>query len=415
MVTHVQVLLAQALTNNFTEAFVFYLRSVQQANDFALVPYVETAAQSFALFDQLGDTVNGYDSATSSTVASLIPTPFTKRLIVIGGQPTMSIFLIDFWTILTQERKRIKQEASSALSTSSLTKSFFSIVQSFTGSTSGGTGSSNGGGSSGGGSGSAEDDAQSDATNVVQTLVAKKRARDLATFAVLISDDKRRMIRLSLDPLGVLCACADGLGRVTLFDLVHVHHGHHHAKPFLTSPHLATGSSVSTKKTRQNSSGHADDAAGGATAAAAAAAGGTNQQQLLAIRLWKGVRDAHFGWIIESDTTTAELLRARASSTSSATNGSGHSQSHKQSSAAYYHSHATPHHDENSSNPNGSSSSSPPMLRLAIFAPQLGLVSVYQMRNGPCVRVIPVGFNVKMLRLPQPIFHEHRKYVSLAL
>eukprot|EP01042_Synura_sphagnicola_P029816 gene29816-38432_t len=48
------------------------------------------------------------------------------------------------------------------------------------------------------------------------------------------------------------------------------------------------------------------------------------------------------------------------------------------------------------------------MLRLAIFAPQLGLVSVYQMRNGPCVRVIPVGYNVKMLRLPQPIFHEHR-------
>ena len=265
-----QVLLAQALLNNFTEAFVFFLRSVQQANDFALVPYIETAAQSFALFDQLGDTINANDPAAAAAATSMIPTPFTKRLIVIGGQPTMSVFLIDFWTILTQERKRLKQEASSTLSTSSLTKSFFSIVQSFTGSSSSssssGGSSGAGGGNTSNGSGATDDDAQSDATNAVQTLVAKKRARELVTFAVVLSDEKRRMIRLSLDPLGVLCACADGLGRVTLFDLVHVHHGHHHAKPFFTSPQLATGSSVATKKTRQNSSGPADDTA--ATSAA---------------------------------------------------------------------------------------------------------------------------------------------------
>lgn len=332
----------------------------------------------------------------------MLPTPFTKRLIIIGGQPTMSVFLIDFWTILTQERKRIKQEASSTLSSSSLTKSFFSIVQSFTGSS-----GSSGGGNSSNGNGATDDDAQSDAANVVQTLVAKKRARELATFAVLISDEKRRMIRLSLDPLGVLCACADGLGRVTLFDLVHVHHGHHHAKPFITSPQMATGSSISTKKTRQNSNGQADDAA---AMSAAVAAGGTNQQQLLAIRLWKGVRDAHFGWIIESDTATAELLRARASSMSTT---NSHSQKH--SSASYFHSHAALSAHDDGSNPTSGSGNSPPMLRLAIFAPQLGLVSVYQMRNGPCVRVIPVGFNVKMLRLPQPIFHDHRKYVSPSL
>jgi hypothetical protein len=35
-------------------------------------------------------------------------------------------------------------------------------------------------------------------------------------------------------------------------------------------------------------------------------------------------------------------------------------------------------------------------LKLVIFAPLLGLASIYQMKNGPCLRVVPVGMNSRL-------------------
>lgn len=98
------------------------------------------------------------------------------------------------------------------------------------------------------------------------------------------NDAKRRILRLCLDPRGKLVAAADAMGRVLLFDT-----------------RLAT----------------------------------------VAIRVWKGVRDARLAW-----------SEAKSSNSS-----------------------------------NGITKA----LYLAIYAPQIGLLTIWEMKHGPCLRNIPVG------------------------
>lgn len=70
------------------------------------------------------------------------------------------------------------------------------------------------------------------------------------------------------------------------------------------------------------------------------------------VRLWKGLRDARFAWCTYS--------------TDSPAGGGGGG------------------------------------LCLSIYAPLLGLVSMYQMRHGPCLRIVPVGLNCQILSLRCP-------------
>ena len=119
-----------------------------------------------------------------------------------------------------------------------------------------------------------------------------------------VESSKRRICRVSLDPTGKLLAAADTLGRVLLFDMRYV-------------------STV--------------------------------------LRVWKGVREAHFAW-------TMDL--APLSSGSSSGNG-------KSASTRSY------------------------QLSLAIYAPQLGLLSLYQARHGPCLRSIPVGPQCQIFTVQQ--------------
>lgn len=72
-----------------------------------------------------------------------------------------------------------------------------------------------------------------------------------------------------------------------------------------------------------------------------------------AVRIWKGVREARFAWTEDRQPTS------RFSETESGRSSLG--------------------------------SSSRRVLSLAIYAPQTGLLSLWALRHGPCLRSIPVG------------------------
>lgn len=107
-----------------------------------------------------------------------------------------------------------------------------------------------------------------------------------ARCVLSLDDGKRRVFRISLDPTGSLAATADSLGRVLLYDL----------------------------------------------------------RSETAVRIWKGIRDARLGWVLDGSADDAVLL--------------------------------------------------------TIYAPMLGLVSLYKMRNGPCQRVIAVGLSHSLACTP---------------
>lgn len=85
------------------------------------------------------------------------------------------------------------------------------------------------------------------------------------------------------------------------------------------------------------------------------------------IRIWKGIRNAGLSWVVDKSNEIRSGDESR--------------------------------RDNNNCNINKENS-----LRLLIHAPMLGLASIYEMRNGPCLKVIPLGFDVKML--PKFIFNE---------
>lgn len=115
------------------------------------------------------------------------------------------------------------------------------------------------------------------------------------------------------------------------------------------------------------------------------------------VRIWKGLRHAELAW-----------TSRRAARTGGATTGSTHSGSagnlegldRSQGLAL-----ALPE-----------SPASAQIANLVIHAPLLGLVYIYSMPHGPCVRIIPVGLNchVFSLNVPAPPDNNFR-YVSFAL
>eukprot|EP01038_Epipyxis_sp_PR26KG_P010056 gene10056-13516_t len=54
-------------------------------------------------------------------------------------------------------------------------------------------------------------------------------------------------------------------------------------------------------------------------------------------------------------------------------------------------------------------------LHLTIYAPQLGLVSIYQMKNGPCQRIIPVGLNCHIFSIMEKSLENLKSCKSMLL
>lgn len=179
------------------------------------------------------------------------------------------------------------------------------------------------------------------------------RARILTLQPMLqFFDTKRRILRLSVDPFHTLIATADALGRVELYDI--------NADCF--------------------------------------------------IRLWKGLRDASLGWHIDEEDTTALF-----SSLPASRGGVGASNLGKEVGGI---------------GSGGTSSSGAPgqtieinesrmseiartALQLVIYAPLLGLVSIYKMKNGPCLRVIPIGMNCKLTPIASSFIQSDRSIQTI--
>ncbi len=105
------------------------------------------------------------------------------------------------------------------------------------------------------------------------------------------------------------------------------------------------------------------------------------------IRIWKGVRDAHLGWYIENNVNNGSPMDHQ---------GRTVSRSSRSSSRSGF-------DDQQSNSIDGGASPfdlrkmcNVQHLKLVIFAPLLGLASIYQMRNGPCIRVVAVGMNSRL-------------------
>ncbi len=88
------------------------------------------------------------------------------------------------------------------------------------------------------------------------------------------------------------------------------------------------------------------------------------------VRMWKGLRDARLAWTHAADLSDAP--------TGPDSDGTG-------SAASSY------------------------RLHLVVYAPQLGLVSVYRMTQGVCVRIVPAGMNGQLLTVMDDTPEGHRR------
>eukprot|EP01034_Spumella_vulgaris_P032501 gene32501-40111_t len=91
------------------------------------------------------------------------------------------------------------------------------------------------------------------------------------------------------------------------------------------------------------------------------------------VRLWKGLRDARLAWTHSQDVAESDESESR-----------GFSRSNSQSTAKSS--------DEQFPDTSGDAREVI-HLHLVVYAPQLGLVSVYRMPHGACLRMVPVGLN----------------------
>jgi hypothetical protein len=122
------------------------------------------------------------------------------------------------------------------------------------------------------------------------------------------------------------------------------------------------------------------------------------------IRLWKGVRDAYLGWHIDEEDTTH--LFASSSMVPH----------------HHHHHHGGIHHGGSHNqilgntmqfNETSMSEIAKSALQLIIFAPLLGLISIYKMKNGPCLRVIPVGMNCKIVPIASSFVQFNRSIQTI--
>lgn len=204
------------------------------------------------------------------------------------------------------------KDKSSGSTTSSITKSFFSLVSAM--------------------SGMSNDSSTSSKKKDVDISQWNRSSRCMTISPKLsFLDGKRRILRISMDPFKSLIACADTLGRVTLFDI-------------------------------------------------------RNESM---IRIWKGLRDAYLGWYIDNNNSNNH-------SAGGDQPGRTLSRSSRSSSRSGF------EDPQQGGGPIDVASLfdiqkyNVEHLKLVIFAPLLGLASIYQMRNGPCIRVVPVGMNSRL-------------------
>jgi hypothetical protein len=268
--------MTDALNGRFSEAYGFQLSDIQVAHDMVIFPYFDTAESIWEHWEEVEEQQQ------------------RVKIFVSGFQSASALYALDLPQVLKQAR--LKQNKDSSNNSSSLSKTFFSMVSAAITTK----------GSNSGSSKTVKDE---------RTWNRSVRCSVLTASSSFI-DTKRRILRISIDPYSTLIAGADTLGRVTLYDL----------------------------------------------------------QGECAIRIWKGVRDAYLGWCIDDD---SELTPS--SSTAS-----------------------LPTLLNNKDTKISSLS-----LNLIIFAPLLGLVSVYKMKHGPCIRVIPVGLSCRLIPLFSPIIYDN--------
>jgi hypothetical protein len=155
------------------------------------------------------------------------------------------------------------------------------------------------------------------------------------TARIEFLDPKRRVLELSADPSGSFIAAADILGRVTLFD--------------------CTICAV--------------------------------------VRIWKGLRHAEFAW------TSRPVRTSNSSSANTAAMRSGNSSVAGSDSATVVGPATTAQVPTTAGTASEAIAVEAPSTNLVIHAPLLGLVYIYGLPHGPCVRIVPVGLNCHLFTL----------------
>ncbi len=89
------------------------------------------------------------------------------------------------------------------------------------------------------------------------------------------------------------------------------------------------------------------------------------------VRVWKGLRDARLAWTHSLETVEGEKEESSNTSRSNSLNSTTRSVEELATAGA----------------------GEVARLHLVVYAPQLGLVSVYRMPQGACLRIVPVGLN----------------------
>lgn len=191
---------------------VFKLSDHNSVSDFVFYcPNYATIQSVDALFDIQGTEEKG-DQEDSST-----PSHQTKNIVFVAGMNSaISLYKLDEEQLHFQDFDKLvgyaKDKVGSILSKSFM--SFFSMgsstAKSASSSSSGARGSS-----STSSTGTASDGTSQ---NSYDTVVATEEKAKTVLSMLDFQDEKRRILRVSADPMRHLVAAADGLGRVTLFD-----------------------------------------------------------------------------------------------------------------------------------------------------------------------------------------------------
>jgi hypothetical protein len=299
----------------------------------------QLACHDIALYYRLNLSNNNYWEDYDINLQS-----YLIRAFIVGCESTIAIYDIDMISVRHEIHSQTEKEKSSS---SSYFKSFYNFYAAAVGS------------SPSSSSTSTTSSITSDDPN--NRIKQWNRSRCVTLSPTLqFFDQKRRIIRLSIDPFHTLIATADSLGRVQLYDI--------------------------------NSD--------------------------CFIRLWKGIRDASLGWHIDEEDTTA-LFSPLPNPSSS------HPSSTVATPAPEYRSspagkQRSNHNESNNNDSNGFALNENRMseiaktaLQLVIFAPLLGLVSLYKMKNGPCLRVIPVGMNCKLVPIISSFIQNDRSIQTI--
>ena len=291
-----------------------------------------------------GSGKNSSSGGGGAVVTTAVTTTSSVSVLAAGKDSTMALYNLGT-VVVSRDASAVTVSSVRESAVNLLSKSVMSFYNSFMS----GDGNNN--------SNSATNSSSNAAT--VNTTVSEHktdavRVQDAALIVaprMEFRDSKRRVLKLSVDPSGSLIAAADALGRVTLFDT-----------------HICA-----------------------------------------VVRIWKGLRQAELAW-------TSRHRSAIAAGGSGGSGGGGRSggaftpnsrgTSSNGSGNVYEGNFADTPENGSALIPAESMLGGAPhptaALNLVIHAPLLGLVYMYAMPHGACVRIVPVGMNCHIFSLAEP-------------